>query len=180
MTTRESSAEGLFACQEDIYASKDKYRDHLLDQYKLYVEMADRISGRRQAANSYFLAVNTALLGFIGYLTTREPVEYLWLLGMAGVALSYAWQRMILSYQGLNTAKFNVIHAIEKALPISPYDAEWEAVGRGKNEKLYKPFTDVEVNVPWIFVALHAFVILRTINWKLAWDFALRVLSVRS
>jgi hypothetical protein len=82
---------------------------------------------------------------------------------------------LILSYKGLNTAKFNVIHAIEKRLPISPYDAEWEAVGRGENEVLYKPFTHIELNVPWVFVVLHAFVVLRTIPWKAAWDFAMSV-----
>jgi|SRR6266850_175319 len=152
------------------YPDKEKYRVHLLDQYKLYVEMADRISARRQTANSYFLSVNTALLGFVGYLTTKESAEYLWLLGGAGVALSYAWHRLILSYRGLNTAKFKVIHAIEKRLPISPYDAEWEAVGLGENDKLYKPFTHIELNVPWVFVSLHAFVILRTVSWKTAWD----------
>src|SRR5882762_10031954 len=122
---------------QDAYSDKDNYRSHLLEQYKVYLEMVDRISGRRQAANSYFLSVNTALLGFVGYLTTKEPVEYLWLLGIAGVALSFAWQRLILSYQGLNTAKFAVVHAIEKSLPVSLYDAEWEALGRGRNKKLY-------------------------------------------
>ena len=36
----------------------EKYKEHLLEQYKLYVEMADRISGRRQTANSFFLSIN--------------------------------------------------------------------------------------------------------------------------
>jgi hypothetical protein len=167
--------ETLFDSLEDEwkYSDKDKYKSHLLEQYKLYLEMADRISSRRQAANSYFLSVNTALLGFVGYLTTKEPVEYLWLLGIAGLALSYSWQRLILSYQNLNTAKFNVVHHIEKRLPISPYNAEWDALGRGKNEKLYKPFTDVERNVPWVFVLLHGFVILRAVHWKAAWDWVM-------
>lgn len=155
---------------ENSYSDKEKYQAHLLDQYKLYVEMADRISARRQTANSYFLSVNTALLGFIGYVSMKDSGDYLWLLGMAGLSLSYAWHRLILSYQGLNTAKFNVVHAIEKRLPIVAYDAEWNAVGRGKNHELYKPFTNVELNVPWVFVALHGFVVLRTVQWKAAWD----------
>jgi hypothetical protein len=161
------------------YSDKDKYRAQLLDQYKLYVDMADRIAARRQTANSYFLSVNVALLGFIGYLTTKdEPASYLWLLGIAGVTLSYGWQRLILSYKGLSTAKYEVIHAIEKRLPISPYDAEWEALGRGEDEKKYKPFTHIELHVPWVFVALHAFVILRTIRWKALWDVALSLFGV--
>ena len=35
----------------------------LLEQYKLYVEMADRISQRRGAANTFFLTFNTAVVG---------------------------------------------------------------------------------------------------------------------
>ncbi|MBM5818188.1 MAG: hypothetical protein FJ083_16945, partial [Cyanobacteria bacterium K_Offshore_surface_m2_239] len=40
----------------------DCYRQHLFDQYKLAVEMADRVSARRMQANTFFLAVNTGLL----------------------------------------------------------------------------------------------------------------------
>src|SRR5262245_9792406 len=51
--------------------SPDKYPDgafqnHLLEQYKLYVEMADRISQRRGTANTFFLTVNTAIIGALG------------------------------------------------------------------------------------------------------------------
>ena len=77
------------------YGSNEKYQAHLLDQYKLYVEMADRISARRQTANSYFLTVNTGLVGLIGYVTTKETSDYLWLLAGAGIALSYLWYRLI-------------------------------------------------------------------------------------
>lgn len=56
---------------EHPYPSKqDDYQAHLLEQYKLYVGMADKISERRQSANSYFLSLNTALLGFVGYMNS--------------------------------------------------------------------------------------------------------------
>ncbi len=47
-------------------AKDDDYQAHLLEQYKVYVGMADKISDRRQTANSYFLAVNSGLLAFVG------------------------------------------------------------------------------------------------------------------
>lgn len=149
------------------YSSKpDEYHAHLLEQYKLYVEMADKISDRRQSANSYFLTVNSALLAFVGYVTTKDASDYLWLLGIAGGALSYLWYRIVRSYRDLNTAKFLVVHAIEKRLPLNPYDAEWEAMGSGKNSKLYKPVTHVEIGVPWVFFMLHVFVFVRTTPWS--------------
>ncbi|MDP2601826.1 MAG: hypothetical protein Q8S00_04440 [Deltaproteobacteria bacterium] len=149
------------------YPSNAEFQAHLLEQYKLYVEMADRISQRRQTANSYFLTVNTALLSFVGYLTTKDTSDYLWLLGVVGVVLCYLWYRLVRSYRDLNTAKFNVIHVIEKRLPLSPYDAEWEAMGRGKDSTRYKPVTHIETGVPWVFVVLHVFVFYRMFPWAL-------------
>lgn len=145
------------------YPENEKYQAHLLEQYKLYVEMADRVSARRQTANSYFLSINTALLGFIGYATGKDAGDQLWLLGLVGVVLSYLWYRVIVSYRDLNSGKFKVVHEIEKRLPISPYDAEWEAMGRGKDPSLYRPLTHVEKAVPLVFLALHAFVALRAV-----------------
>jgi hypothetical protein len=85
---------------------------------------------------------------------------------IAGIAISYMWYRLVRSYKDLNTAKFKVIHEIESQLPIAPYDAEWEAVGRGKAPELYLPFTHVEIYVPWVFIILHAIVALQCLPWS--------------
>ena len=146
----------------DDYPKHDKWHSHLLDQYKLYVEMADRISQRRTAANSYFLTVNSAILGFVGYLTSKDSTDYLWLLAVAGTTLALFWYSVIQSYKNLNTAKWSVVHEIEKRLPISPYDAEWEAVERGQNARLYRPISHIEGGVPWVFVFLHLVVFVKT------------------
>jgi hypothetical protein len=50
----------------------DQYTAHRLEQYKLYVEMADRIGARRQAANTFFLTINTALLAFLGLFAANQ------------------------------------------------------------------------------------------------------------
>ncbi len=39
---------------------QERYQAVLLEQYKLYVEMADRVSARRALANTFFLTLNTA------------------------------------------------------------------------------------------------------------------------
>lgn len=51
-------------------------------------------------------------------------------------------------------------------MPLRPYDAEWEAVGRGKNPKLYLPFTHGEVFVPWVFMGFHMLLLLSVLPWK--------------
>ena len=141
--TKESSSENY------------KYQTHLIEQYKIYVEMADRVSARRQSANSYFLAINTAIIGFVGYVSPNKTSKYLWVLGLGGVAICYLWYRIILSYKLLNSGKFKVIHLLEHELPAHPYCAEWAVLGEGKDSRLYRPVTHIENGVPWIFMFLH-------------------------
>src|SRR4028118_326413 len=44
----------------------DKYQTAILEQYKTYVEMADRVSQRRALTNTFFLTLNTAVFTLIG------------------------------------------------------------------------------------------------------------------
>ena len=147
----------------------NEYNSHLLEMYKIFLEMMDRISSRRQSANSFFLSINTAIVALVGYVQlgkkAGESVDFYWVVGLAGMVLCYTWYRLTKSYKDLNSAKFKVILEVEKKLPISPYDAEWETLGKGKNAKLYLPFTKVEMAVPWIFFALHFIVLFRVILW---------------
>lgn len=145
------------------------YRDHTLEVYKVYLEMTDRISERREKANSFFLAVNTALIALLAKDAFGSPAAAPRLLELlvpvAAVVLCYLWYRIIRSYRDLNSAKFKVIHEIEHLLPVRPYDAEWESVERGKNPKLYLPFTHVEGVVPWLFMGFHVIVAASTLPW---------------
>jgi hypothetical protein len=51
----------------------DRYRNAILEQYKVYVEMADRISARRALSNTFFLTLNTAVLTAIGVFWDHQP-----------------------------------------------------------------------------------------------------------
>lgn len=165
---QEKITEALFNPEAtESYGSGEKKKDHLLEQYKTYLGSAEQISNRRQTANSFFVSINTALLAFVGYMNSAEGNgAHYWLVALAGVAIAFMWYRLIRSYRDLNTAKFKVVHQIEKSLPLSPYDAEWEAVGRGKNSALYLPFTHIEVGVPWVFLILHAFAFVQSFPWE--------------
>lgn len=143
----------------DVEKYGDKYIEHLLEQYKLYVESADKISDRRQKTNEFFLGLNTglvALLGFIATKLTGRPLEAVFACaGVAGIILCYCWYRIVHSYKGLNNGKFAVIHAIEKRLPLSLYETEWEVLKRGEDRTVYWPFTHIELAVPWVFIGLY-------------------------
>lgn len=144
---------------------------HLLEQYKLYVGMADKISERRQSANAFFLAVNTALISMLSIIRAKGGTSgsNLWYLfvSVAGMLLCYTWYRLVRTYKDLNSGKYRVVHAIEQYLPVRPYDAEWTALGEGKDENRYLPFTHIEVAVPWVFVVLYGtiFVLILIFGW---------------
>jgi hypothetical protein len=90
-----------------------------LDLYKLAVEMADRISGRRALANTFFLTVNTGLAALLGGNNLR------WYVAAAGIVFAFAWWWLLQSYRKLNWAKFEVINAIEPRLPLRLFSDEW-------------------------------------------------------
>lgn len=142
----------------------DCYQDHVLEIYKLYVQSADNISARRQSANSFFLSINTAIIGAIGYLGADKGT-FGWAVSLAGILICVAWYRSVRAYKDLNSGKFKVVHEIEKKLPISVYAAEWETLGRGKDPDLYLPFTNIEIWVPRIFMALHASLLVLSAPW---------------
>jgi hypothetical protein len=135
-----------------------EYEKHLFEQYKLYVEMADRISARRMLANSFFVGVHTALITAFTVLL-KEGILQKSIVGyapfVAVLLLCFVWWRIVISYRQLNSGKFEVVHALEGRLPVAPYDAEWVALGSGKNPKLYRPLTHVEKWVPLCFALLY-------------------------
>ncbi|MET9252516.1 hypothetical protein [Streptomyces sp. NPDC003717] len=138
-------------------AEGQHYRAAVLEQYKLCVELSDRVSARRNAANTFFLTVNSGLVaafaasGGGGGLSTapRWAVAAGLLVVLAQCA---AWWITVRSYRQLNSAKYRVIASLEERLPAMALSrAEWRALGEGKDWQLYVPLSVVEMWVPLIF-----------------------------
>jgi hypothetical protein len=150
----------------------------VLDLYKLTVEMADRMSARRASANSFFVTIHSSLaavVGVIGAVTqtkSKQPDELTFgMLAAVGFVLSITWWVLLRYYRRLNTAKFEVINAIEESLPIQPYTDEWkvlhpaEAVlqgatnrarlGQWVKKKRHSEASLVEQVIPLVFAAIY-------------------------
>ncbi|MDD4984860.1 MAG: hypothetical protein PHQ43_03580 [Dehalococcoidales bacterium] len=140
--------------QQDDYG--EHYHEHLLEQYKLYVEMTDNISDRRDRSNAFYLTLLSGLLVVVSAIAAiwgaDSPLAALMAIGIGvvGVLLCAVWFINIRSYRQLNTGRFAVIHRMEQELPFACYDEEWEVLGRGKDKSKYWPFTHVEKWVPVI------------------------------
>jgi hypothetical protein len=136
----------------------------LVELYKMMVESSESLVNRRQAVNTFFLTVNGAILTATGLLIRFEGDLRLKALGVAVVALtgailSAAWRSLIRSFGQLNTGKFKVINRLESLLPVAIYSAEWEALDRGENSKVYRSFTSREIWAPNILVVRYFLVI---------------------
>lgn len=144
---------------ELVPGEKEKAADLLLEQYKIYVELMDKVSERRHQTNSFFLTVNTILITALTSLialTSQPTIRYGWIVvaAITGIVFCLSWRRLIHSYRQLNNGKFKIIHLLETRLPARLFDAEWDALGHGDGT-VYKPFAHTEMLVPVIFAALY-------------------------
>lgn len=145
---------------EESYATTKQYQEHLFEQYKIFVEMADQVSTRRNLANTFFLTLHTLIISAVAFSYEKGPrITNRWLNMfplIAVLVLCYTWWSLMKSYRQLNKVKYKVIGEYERRLPSSPYwSAEWKALGEGKDPKLYKQLTDIENWVPLIFAVLY-------------------------
>lgn len=133
-----------------------KFQDHLLEQYRLYVESAQRISERRLHSGNFFLAINSSLVAVFG-ITLSSFGKHRWnvAIPLAGVLVSLVWLRVVKSYKDLNTAKFKVIHELEAYLPAALFKYEWHVCGWGADPKKYRPLTHSEQWVPVAFIIFY-------------------------
>ncbi|MGK7663868.1 MULTISPECIES: RipA family octameric membrane protein [unclassified Marinovum] len=143
--------------------------EEVLEIYKLLVEMADRVSQRRQSANSFYLTVNTAIIGATAYVSREAEGANTWAISLAGVAICILWIRAVLSYKSLNSAKFKVITELEGRLPVAAYKDEWEFL-KGANGKRHTPFHKIEVLVPFVFIFVHSAQFAITLPWETIWE----------
>jgi hypothetical protein len=133
----------------------EKQSDPLLQEYKMYVQMADNVSARRAQANAFFISVLSALLVFLSFIAGAEMSELTVSVGyvaisVLGILLCFVWYVNIASYRQLNSGKFKVIHEMEAKLPFQCYRREWEILGQGESSKKYLPLTHIERYIPLV------------------------------
>ncbi|MFY0602167.1 MAG: hypothetical protein JXR03_21000 [Cyclobacteriaceae bacterium] len=139
----------------------------LIEQYKLYVEMSDRISERRSKANQFYMVLLSLLLIVASLVVNQGSKEgftnhqqiVLLAMGITGLLTCTVWFININSYRQLNTAKFKVIHEMEANLSYACYSQEWELLGHGTDASKYNQLTKVERWVPVILMCPYALLI---------------------
>ena len=140
----------------------EKYQDHLLEQYKLFVETSQHVSDKRQNANNYLLTLNSSLVTlFVVFLSTFGQHRWNVVVPATGIIVCFIWWSIVESYKHLNAAKFRVIHELERQLPVALFRHEWWVCGRLRKkeddagEDKYIPLTQLERWIPFVFMLLY-------------------------
>ena len=137
----------------------DLKKNELLEIYKLHVNLADKVSQRREGANRLYVSLLVGLAVFVGALLwLGDGSDYdkpiLVSAGVIGTSLSVSWYVVIRSYKQLNTGKFLALHELEDKLAYPFFKREWELLDEGKNLSRYWKLTNVETGLPLIFFVL--------------------------
>lgn len=129
------------------YCQNFKNRDNniLLEQYKLYVEMSNDISNRRDNCNKFYTVLTAAILTLTSFLFNSGFPLYLLIIPIAlTVGISHNWKNHIIEYRHLNSAKLEVIDHIENCLPLKGFTVEYKI----KRIKGCKGLTTLDENIP--------------------------------
>ena len=140
----------------------ERFKEPLLEQYKLYVEMADRVTSRRIHTNMFYISLVSGLITVISVsrevgLSTSVIIPAI---SVLGIIVCVLWCIHISSYRKLNSAKFEIIHKIEQHLPYPCYREEWKIL----KENRYVLLSKIEQFVTIIFAIIFSIFLYLYIN----------------
>ena len=143
---------GLF--NQERLSEKDV--EILKEQYFMFVKTSEDLVERRQKVSEFYISINTLIAGAVGGVLTLDLdssvlIAIIMVLSFVGCVLSFSWKKLLTSYGILNASKMKIIGLLEKKLPASLYDAEWNAQLEKQNTQKYVSFTDIEKKLPTIF-----------------------------
>jgi len=143
--------------EEDDSFSNEQFSQLVMEQYKIYVEMADRAGFRRILVNLFFMIFNIMVVSILALGISRSSSEvsmFLMLLPLSGmIAICYSWWRVVRYYRHVVTIKEKVIGELERRLPCSPI---WQAERAiASSNGALSPLKRMEGWLPFIFIGLY-------------------------
>lgn len=158
----------IFTSEKNVNGEFDSTdKKDILEQYKMYQKTSEDLVSRRQSVSSFYITVNSALIAvsgvMLGLVEFPNNLVVVFMMAIIGIILDSSWIRILEAYGMLNSAKMKVIRMMERELPVSLYDAEWEVMSDKLNQKRYVSFTDSEKRIPKLFMFVYLLIILSTV-----------------
>ena len=149
---------------------KEERSGETMEIYKLHVELADRVSQRRLGTNRIYAGLLVGVMLFLGALlkiggnTSHDGMVFC-VIGLVGALLAVSWDRVIRSYEQLNTGKFEALRELEEKLDYRFFEREWHFLGHSKDTDQgneagkYLRLSRIERSAPWLFFGLYVAVL---------------------
>lgn len=101
----------------------NEHKETELEQYKIFMESAERNSDRRISQNNIYLTIN---LAFISYICTQNlDFKHNLVLLAVGLIICTIWFFTIVNYSKRNKVKFDIINESEYGIL---YKEEWKRI----------------------------------------------------
>lgn len=129
-----------------------------IEQYKLFVQMADQVSERRLKTNQFYIGIISGILASLAFILHDEKLaqfgryQNIVILAVVvlGLTLNIIWFINIKSFRILNSGKFEIIHQMELSLPLKPYTDEWKIIKENPTKVEYLQLTRIEQILPFV------------------------------
>ena len=123
----------------------DTSKELLLEQYKILYASTENVSTRRQNVNNLYFGIITTIITASFLVADRisdKAQACLLLLFLTGVAygITFYWEKLLISYQRLNSGKFVLLQELEDKLKINLSQREWDIL----QERNYVSNTETE------------------------------------
>jgi hypothetical protein len=134
------------------------------EEYKLFSELVQRLSERRQTASQTSLAVNTAAFGVLAFLAKDAGFHGWGLVGVSvplflvGIMACVIWHKIVTHFREIIGWHYEQLRDMEAVLPESTriYCKEWGRFYRAQADKTGFSFSQLEIWLPRLFIALYA------------------------
>ncbi len=151
----------------DIFnkAFDDMNEAQLLEQNKIYLNTSETLVARRQSVNNFYISVNAAMITVSSAVTalvnsSDAKLIVICCVALMGILLDISWIKLLEAYGILNSSKMKIIRLIERRLPVSLYDKEWDVMSDKLNSRKYISFTDSEKRIPKLFMIIYGLMLL--------------------
>jgi hypothetical protein len=131
-----------------VFGQEKVEKEEVQKAMTLFVSSMDQATSRRDAANTFFLSINTAGIASITLLMTRSDAFPLTLvLAVAGVLSCILWFGYIRSYWLIGKSKVELLKVLESKLSVMVFTAQYELMKANR----YDGFADLAPGLCFLF-----------------------------
>ncbi len=110
---------------------------NLLESYKILVTSSEKVTEQRSKVHTLFLALLTAIISMTIAFAQKQgmdkyTISLFFFSSIIIILITILWEKLIVSYGKLNTAKFIIINSLEKKLRVNNFDKEWKILENSK------------------------------------------------